>query len=464
MLRIFKKSVLLILLILIQIYSTRGFTRNCEIEKIYDSCEKLQNSGPILRIEKDGTIVPNLYKILGASEAEKKDPLFVAEVNKIISPPKNKEANQKKLSTMMDYVRETYIELALDGRKENDPKLDAATLSIIKRLRTLKLARADEKEGSCDQMISNAFYLPSEHIIKICNGLAKGPDLMLLFIMAHEVGHSIDSCRLSTSLVEIDTDVKNKTCSEKLTASESPHVLNSHAGTVISLDEFSLHESTIIKCNFGKVVAPAQSNLGGNHISAIVNCVLEKAGANSSTPEMSFSSFLENIKTQLKNSNPEISEVQVNQMIENSLTKLTEVHEKYVERNREINRRMMGCGNAFLGNVNSSAEHSSDSLATRVLSKYIKNHSLDESQKASIIEFQGQLACGFKLSGGKKFNSPIYPNGQARADILLQDREVQKALNCDFSGEYICTDDQLKNLIKSDVQNTQLKTPKRNVQ
>ncbi len=435
------------LAILVVAFPIITLSKDCTVDQIYDSCDKLNVSGPILRIDQDGSVVPNLYRILGATDEEKKDPLFSKEVSQIISSPKNNRNNQEKLKKMMDFIRESYIEIALRGRKENDPHLDPSTKSIILRLRKLEIAKADEKEESCDQMIANAFYHPSEHIIKICNGLAKGPDLMLLFITAHEVGHSIDSCRLSTALVEISPDIKTKGCKERLTSSENPEVLSARAGKVVSVDEFSTHAATIEKCKFGKIIASGQENLGNNSIADTVNCVLELDGKKSAAPMQSLEDFLKMARIQLKEQHPDLNDVSLDQTMTQAHSVLVEGYEKYKSQRAVINQRMMGCGTlaAMVGNPNSSAERSADTLAAQIVKKYLQKNQLTDEQKKSLIEFQAQISCGYKLSDGKKFTNPLYPVGEERANILFQESEVQKTLNCKYPGVEKCSLTQIEN-------------------
>ena len=77
--------------------------------------------------------------------------------------------------------------------------------------------------------------------------------------------------------------------------------------------------------------------------------------------------------------------------------------------------------------------------AVNFMVKYIKGKKLSPKEQKDLIEFQAQAACGYELTGGKAFNSPNYPSGIDRLNILLQEPEVQKALSCTYTGEEKCS-------------------------
>jgi len=420
--------------------------KDCSLSELYGNCENLRTDGLSWR-NSDGTQTPNLFKILGATDADFNNPEFNKQLQVVAAPPINTLANQQQLESTLKHIKEVYIEETLQGRDESDPNLDSATKSIIIRLRSLEIMKASEQEAGCNgRNVANAFYRGTDHKMVVCSGLAKSSELMLLFVVAHEVGHSIDSCRLSTPFIQIQPDVEKKTCDKKeLSVSERPEMLAPYAGKYMAADEFSIHADVLEKCGFAKVISPPQKSLGKNGLAGTVNCVLQR-NSKSAMPVQTFNDFTAGVKSNLRVSNPQISDSNIEMVFQKALPALTTEYEKYVGMMAQINQKIMACRNSFAANdsgMNTSEERSADTLAAKVVKNFVKGKELATDQKRSLIEFQAQIACGYKLTNGTKFNNPLYPVGEERMNILLQEPEIQRALGCGYRGEKICSSDQI---------------------
>lgn len=424
-------------------FSSEG--KECSLKELYGNCENLR-TGYLSWRNQDGTETPNLFKILGATDSDLADSEFSKKLQKVAAPPSDLEGNQNYLESILKQIKAVYIEEALQGRNENDPKLDAGTKSIIIRLRSLKIRKASDMDENCKgRNVANAFYNGMEHKMVVCNGLEKSSELMLLFVVAHEVGHSIDSCRLSTSFIQIQDDVAKRSCeNNRLSVSESPEALEKYAGKYMASNEFSIHANVLEKCGFAKIVSPPQTSLGKNGIARTVNCIIQR-NSKAAQPVQTFEEFTASVKSSLRSSNPSISDNNIEMIFQRSLPDLTLQYDKYVQMMAQINQQVMGCRNIFADNGagnNTSEERSADTLAAKVIKKSVKGKELTADQKRSLLEFQAQVACGHKLTNGTKFNSPLYPVGEERLSILLQEPEIQTALGCQYNGEKICSSEQ----------------------
>ena len=84
---------------------------------------------------------------------------YQQKLQKVAAPPSDLEGNQNYLESILKQIKAVYIEEALQGRNENDPKLDAGTKSIIIRLRSLKIRKASDMDENCKgRNVANAFY------------------------------------------------------------------------------------------------------------------------------------------------------------------------------------------------------------------------------------------------------------------------------------------------------------------
>lgn len=441
------QSFLLIFGFILTSFSLWG--KDCTLHELYGNCENLRTENLSWR-NKDGTETPNLFRILGASESELEDSEFKNKLQRIAEAPTNSVENQKQLESILEQIKEIYLEEALQGRDEDDPRLDSATKSIIIRLRSLKIRKASNTDGNCKgRNVANAFYNGMEHKMVVCNGLAKSSDLMLLFVVAHEVGHSIDSCRLSTPFIQISSNVDKLTCDSKdLTISESPEELAQYAGKYMASNELAVHAKVLEKCGFAKIISSSQTSIGRNGISRTVNCVMQRNSKNLK-PIQTFTEFTADVKSSLRNFSPGMSDSNIEMIFKNSLPEMSAQYEKYVQMMAQINQQAMGCRNIFAKNddgLNTSEERSADTLAAKVIKRRVKGKILTADQKRSLIEFQAQVACGYKLTNGRKFNSKLYPIGEERLNILLQEPEISGALNCNYRGEKICSSESLSEL------------------
>ena len=432
--------------LLLQALTTASFAKDCTLANVYGSCDKIKNAGAILQKNADGSLVPNIYKVMGVSDKDLADPEFEKTYKELISAPKDLKANQKKIDNMLKFIQDTYVSDILEGKKENDPSLDPSTKAMITRLRTVKIVRVDEG-FPCEDVAVNAFYLALHHTVIICSGLSKAPDSMLAFILGHEVGHSVDSCNLSLPLMRVKKKIPVGLCKTKLLPFESVDSLQEHAGEFMAVDGFRARADVLKLCQFADTIVEPQFNLGKNKISKTVACVLRNQNTEDLEKSKSFDEFLKSAKQELQNSHPDWSESEILGALSEDDQNLKEAFDQLQEKINDVNEISLGCSNTFSKvRINKGEERTADTLAVGVLKKYLSTHQISEIEKRSLIEYQAQYACSYELSGGKKFNVVSYPAYQERLNILLQEPEIQKALNCTYKGEEKCSERQIQQI------------------
>jgi hypothetical protein len=419
-------------------FSFNTFGKECSLKEIYGSCEKLKD-GSFGSKKSDGTVMPNFYSYLTTPESPFISPEYRQQFLDFTSAPEDEKANDARLNRLLNFIKKVYIEEALAGRNEDDPNLDGGTKAIIARIKALGLKHSDE---DCEKFGPlNANYNSNNHTVNVCHGMDKLPELSLLFLLAHEVSHAIDTCRISTDLVQIVPDVEFRECEDSnISKDKKPKGLAKYAGQIMAPDENEYSAFILVRCGFAKMISPRQSDLGKNNISKAIYCVLGASTKEGFTMD-SFEQHVTKFKSQQKAANPRITEQQLAQLVKKNEKSLKETYEKYRQMMLEVNGLLIGC-NMQPGKFDNAAERSSDILATKVVSKYIQGKTLNAEQKVSLVELQAQFACGYKLSKGKFFSGPFYPNGEERLNILLQDPNVQSALNCTYTGKKECSTDE----------------------
>lgn len=73
---------------------------------------------------------------------------------------------------------------------------------MIARIDLIKMSNPEKELMSCPG--PNAFYNPGTHSFTLCPQVMQLPDASIKAIIAHELGHSIDPCTITSSLIQVD--------------------------------------------------------------------------------------------------------------------------------------------------------------------------------------------------------------------------------------------------------------------
>ena len=183
------------------------------------------------------------------------------------------------------YAQTKVIEMIKKGRYEAN--LSRAELSMIKKVQTITFTDLDSPKisdsSNCSGGAVNAFYSPINHSMNMCPGILMLPDPSLLFVIAHEIGHSIDPCSFQIPLMLVDSDKVNKFISESSFSkldSESFKKLFPKDTAMMNLEPlFFINDSDqvskMVEKGFLKVVDPGL-NLKQYPFKSVVNCFVDK--------------------------------------------------------------------------------------------------------------------------------------------------------------------------------------------
>ncbi len=122
---------------------------------------------------------------------------------------KNLERNQKQFNQAMDQAEKKFAEVKLYFLKAMDNKKTANNVQQIenlkKRIQAVKffkysLADLFSQSISVDCEAPNAYYKSETNQVMICPQMLNSPDGTLFHLLAHELGHSMDSCNVAMDL------------------------------------------------------------------------------------------------------------------------------------------------------------------------------------------------------------------------------------------------------------------------
>ncbi|NDG85210.1 MAG: hypothetical protein EBX52_09280, partial [Proteobacteria bacterium] len=151
-----------------------------------------------------------------AAEAWDQDPFLNTKLlySKNVSGPDkesrlkaSRELFQKEVDrafTRFEEVKKSIVRI-LDAKRTpaNASQID----SMKARIRTIRF-EDPLKGGAVCQGGPNAFYQPAEHSFTLCPSVLMLPDETLRSIIAHELGHSIDPCSITSDLIEVTGEGK----------------------------------------------------------------------------------------------------------------------------------------------------------------------------------------------------------------------------------------------------------------
>ena len=114
--------------------------------------------------------------------------------------PEQKERIEK----AVEYAREAMQQDLLRGRRPEE--LSVEEKGYLAKIRTVRLEPLDISRNSpaCTARTSPAWYVPNQHAIVICPDMYKTPMADLIFVLGHEIGHSIDPCNGRCHLLAVN--------------------------------------------------------------------------------------------------------------------------------------------------------------------------------------------------------------------------------------------------------------------
>lgn len=111
-------------------------------------------------------------------------------------PARISQERQTEVKSLVEYVRQTLIDKVRRGR--DNSSLSALERSQIQRLQTIEfdLNTSLDNQHLCNSSYPNAGYFQETHSFMLCKSAMMQPNSALVAAIAHEMGHSIDICRM----------------------------------------------------------------------------------------------------------------------------------------------------------------------------------------------------------------------------------------------------------------------------
>lgn len=179
-------------LALILNFSAVSFAKECDSEKIIKSaCEHFKKNKHQQFIKlKDGT--------------QYRNPLFEGKVENQDLPRPTKPQKER-LKRIFDQAKEGLRKKIMNGVPEKN--LSAERKNLLKRIENVGLLDPEDRPRDvgmrCSEDPYNAYYVHQNHSLSICDGYYQYPEESLIFILGHEIGHSIDPCKSKSSLYKV---------------------------------------------------------------------------------------------------------------------------------------------------------------------------------------------------------------------------------------------------------------------
>lgn len=130
----------------------------------------------------------------GIIEAQLTDPDLFKRVRK-----STLEEDQERQRRLTKQAKTSITNMIKNGR--SDSQLSAEQKNLIGRIESVELLTADsnwaQRTPECKKKSPQASYFPDSDRFLICENLLDLPDVSLLRVIAHELGHAIDPCRAS---------------------------------------------------------------------------------------------------------------------------------------------------------------------------------------------------------------------------------------------------------------------------
>ncbi|MCO5113454.1 MAG: hypothetical protein M9899_04685 [Bdellovibrionaceae bacterium] len=113
-----------------------------------------------------------------------------------VPPASISPERQIEVKNLVEYVRQTLIDKIRRGRTNSS--LSALERSQIQRLQTIEfdLNISLNDQHLCSSAYPNAGYFQETHSFMLCKSAMMQPNSALVAAIAHEMGHSIDICRM----------------------------------------------------------------------------------------------------------------------------------------------------------------------------------------------------------------------------------------------------------------------------
>jgi hypothetical protein len=110
--------------------------------------------------------------------------------------------NKARVDRLFEMAKESIIASIAKGRTQ----LSLEEQNFVDRVRKIKLIHGDiesvKTHSHCANSLHNAFYKSSTHSAHLCPSYYEQSDLAIIQVLGHEIGHSLDPCHASMSLIE----------------------------------------------------------------------------------------------------------------------------------------------------------------------------------------------------------------------------------------------------------------------
>lgn len=128
---------------------------------------------------------------------------------------------------LVEQAKSLIVKKLTDGKPRN--QWTASETALVKKIETVHSRRfTRDDESSCSGIVANAFYNPANHSILLCPQFAVFPDVAVMSVIAHELGHAIDPCNCQFGVHQLNEKKAKDFVQTHRQSDKYDHFLTSH--------------------------------------------------------------------------------------------------------------------------------------------------------------------------------------------------------------------------------------------
>lgn len=174
------------------------------IKEVKQELSKILGSGRLNKIKE--IVKPDIENFKKQQKEQKeKEKLKAIADSQLQEQNKKIEQRTKTVESLFSEAKEQLIEIIRRGKSES--KLTPEEKQLISKVEKITFnIDLESKSNTCSKDKQNAFYSPEKMSVTLCKGLLFTPNTDLIFILGHELAHSIDPCESAMPVYEVNPD------------------------------------------------------------------------------------------------------------------------------------------------------------------------------------------------------------------------------------------------------------------